>query len=127
MLRDLVQEVLGIRVAVVAVIVGGIIAGVVTSPVLAAASVSAFLIAETAHMFIYTGLRRRGLVRASIASSIVGLLLDSVIFVWLAFGQPEYILGQSLGKAWMVLVTLPVLVVLRNNLANASSSPRSRL
>jgi uncharacterized PurR-regulated membrane protein YhhQ (DUF165 family) len=113
-LRDIVQEGLGLTWAILAVLFGGLVSAVATSPVLALASVTAFLLAETSDLLVFTALRHRGLVLASIASSVIGLLLDSVIFVWMAFGEPEYIVGQSIGKAWMVLLTLPLLIALRN-------------
>lgn len=112
-LRDLVQEALGVLWAIVAVLIGGIIAVVIASPVLAMASVAAFLIAETADLLVFTKLRRRGLVFASVISSVIGLVLDSLIFVQIAFGDPTYIVGQSIGKAWMVLAALPLLIAIQ--------------
>ncbi|WHO20719.1 VUT family protein [Agrobacterium tumefaciens] len=112
-LRDLVQEALGIICAIVAVLIGGIIAAVIASPVLAMASVTAFLIAETADLLVFTKLRRRGLVLASVISSVIGLVLDSLIFVQIAFGDPTYIVGQSIAKAWMVLAALPLLIAIQ--------------
>ncbi|MER8709333.1 VUT family protein [Mesorhizobium sp. M1088] len=64
-------------------------------------------------LLVFTGLRRRGLVLASVASSVVGLLLDSVIFVQIAFGEPDYIVGQAIGKAWMVLTVAPLLIAMQ--------------
>lgn len=112
-LRDLVQEALGILWAIAAVLIGGIIAAIIASPVLAVASVVAFLIAETVDLLVFSRLRRRGLVLASVASSVIGLLLDSLIFVQIAFGNPAYIVGQSIGKAWMVLAALPLLIAIQ--------------
>jgi len=112
-LRDLVQEALGIFWAIAAVLIGGVIAAGIASPVLAMASVAAFLIAETADLLVFTRLRRRGLVLASVTSSVIGLLLDSLIFVQIAFGDPAYIVGQSIGKAWMVLAALPLLIAIQ--------------
>jgi uncharacterized PurR-regulated membrane protein YhhQ (DUF165 family) len=113
-LRDFVQEGLGLVWAIAAVLIGGGISGLSASPLLATASVTAFLLAEGTDLLVYTTLRRRGVVVASFASSVIGLLLDSIVFVWIAFGTPEYILGQSIGKSWMVLLTLPLLVALRH-------------
>jgi queuosine precursor transporter len=42
-----------------------------------------------------------------LASSVVGLVVDSVLFLWLAFGSLEYVTGQIVGKLWMVLLALP--------------------
>ena len=47
------------------------------------------------------------LVLAVLASSVVGLVIDSVLFLWLAFGSLDYVAGQIVGKLWMVLLALP--------------------
>ena len=41
------------------------------------------------------------------ASSLVGLVVDSMVFLWLAFGSLDFLPGQIIGKAWMVLLALP--------------------
>jgi uncharacterized PurR-regulated membrane protein YhhQ (DUF165 family) len=46
-------------------------------------------------------------VLAVLASSVVGLVADSILFLWLAFGGLDYLAGQILGKLWMVLLALP--------------------
>jgi uncharacterized PurR-regulated membrane protein YhhQ (DUF165 family) len=48
-----------------------------------------------------------------VASSAVGLIVDSIIFLWLAFGSLEFLLGQVVGKGWMVLLSIPLVYVLR--------------
>ena len=121
-LRDLVQEALGPILAIAAVLIGGVIAALIASPILALASVVAFLIAEMVDLVVFTGLRRRGLVLASVASSVVGLLLDSLIFVQIAFGNPAYIVGQSIGKAWMVLAALPLLIAIQRTRRSSAST-----
>ncbi len=50
---------------------------------------------------------------AVLASSAVGLVVDSVVFLYLAFGSLEFLLGQVLGKGWMVLAALPFIAWLR--------------
>src|SRR5262249_10285145 len=58
-------------------------------------------------------LARRGLIIAVVASGVVGLVVDSVVFLWLAFGSLEFLLGQIIGKAWMVLISVPCVAWLR--------------
>jgi hypothetical protein len=41
------------------------------------------------------------------ASSVVGLIASSIPFLWLAFGSLEFLAGQIIGNAWMVLLALP--------------------
>ena len=66
------------------------------------ASAAAFLLSETVDLAVFTPLQRKGLVLAAAASSAVGLVADSVVFLYLAFGSLEFMAGQILGKAWMV-------------------------
>src|SRR5690606_3649154 len=81
---------------------------------LVAASVAAFLLSELADFAVYTPLQRRGLIRAVIISSLVGLAVDSVVFLYLAFGSLDYLAGQVIGKAWMVLLSIPAIRLLRD-------------
>jgi uncharacterized PurR-regulated membrane protein YhhQ (DUF165 family) len=112
-LRDLVQRRLGIGWAVAAILIGGVIAWAVAPPALVLASVAAFLISEFADLMVYTPLQRRGLVLAVVASSMVGLVVDSVVFLQLAFGGLDYVWGQVAGKSWMVLAAIPFIHWLR--------------
>ena len=107
-LRDMVQRRLGRTVALVAIVAGAALSGAVAPPQLIVASASAFLLSELADFAVYTPLQSRGLVLAVLASSVVGLVVDSVLFLWLAFGSLEFLTGQILGKLWMVLLALPV-------------------
>jgi uncharacterized PurR-regulated membrane protein YhhQ (DUF165 family) len=66
-----------------------------------------------ADLGVYTPLQKRGLVLAVAASSAVGLVVDSVVFLFLAFGSLGYLPGQVIGKAWMVLLALPVVALIR--------------
>ena len=50
---------------------------------------------------------------AVLASSVVGLVVDSIAFLWLAFGSLDFLAGQVIGKAWMVLIALPFVHLLR--------------
>lgn len=106
-LRDLVQRRLGRGVAVGAIVAGAALSGAVAPTQLLVASATAFLLSELADFAVYTPLQSRGLVLAVLASSVVGLVADSVLFLWLAFGSLDYLAGQILGKLWMVLLALP--------------------
>lgn len=114
-LRDLVQRSLGVKWAAGAIIVGAGLSAFFAAPTLVMASAMAFLLSELADLAVYTPLQRKGLVLAVFASSVVGLILDSAIFLYLAFGSLEYIAGQIVGKAWMVLAALPVIHLIRKN------------
>ncbi|MBM3503910.1 MAG: VUT family protein [Alphaproteobacteria bacterium] len=108
-LRDLVQRRLGKWWSVGAILAGAVLSAAVAPPALVLASATAFLVSELADFAVYTPLARRGLVLAVFASSIVGLVVDSVIFLSLAFGNLDFLLGQVVGKAWMVVLALPLM------------------
>jgi queuosine precursor transporter len=112
-LRDLVQRRLGIGVVSAAIMVGAALSAVFAPPALVIASTLAFLLSEIADLAVYTPLARRGLVVAVVASSMVGLVVDSIVFLWLAFGSLEFLAGQVVGKAWMVLLSIPFVAWLR--------------
>jgi uncharacterized PurR-regulated membrane protein YhhQ (DUF165 family) len=107
-LRDLVQRRLGRVAALLAIVAGAVLSGAVAPPSLVLASTTAFFVSELADFLIYTPLQKRGLVVAVLASSLVGLVADSLLFLYLAFGSLEFLEGQVVGKAWMVLLALPI-------------------
>jgi queuosine precursor transporter len=113
-LRDLVQRRLGKLWVLGAILAGAALSGFVAPPALVAASVAAFLLSELADFAVYTPLQRRGLIRAVVASSVIGLAVDSVVFLYLAFGSLDYLAGQIIGKAWMVLLSIPAIRLLRD-------------
>lgn len=112
-LRDLVQRRLGVAYALGAIAIGAMMSGVVAPLPLILASTAAFLFSEIADFAVFTPLQKRGLIRAVFISSVVGLVADSLIFLWLAFGSLDFLAGQIVGKAWMVLLALPAIEWLR--------------
>lgn len=113
-LRDLVQRRLGRTWTIAAIAVGAALSGLVAPPALVAASVIAFLLSELADFAVYTPLARRRLVLAVLLSGLVGLVIDSLAFLYLAFGSLDFLAGQVVGKAWMVGLSLPVIRWLRD-------------
>jgi uncharacterized PurR-regulated membrane protein YhhQ (DUF165 family) len=112
-LRDLVQRRLGLAASSGAILCGAALSALLAPPALVIASAAAFLLSEFADLAVYTPLVRRGLVTAVVMSSVAGLIVDSIVFLWLAFGSLEFLLGQILGKAWMVLLSIPFVAWLR--------------
>jgi len=112
-LRDLVQRRLGTAISALAVLVGSGLSALYAPASLVVASATAFLLSEFADLAVYTPLARRRLVVAVIASSCAGLVVDSIVFLWLAFGSLEFLAGQVVGKAWMVLFSIPLVAWLR--------------
>jgi uncharacterized PurR-regulated membrane protein YhhQ (DUF165 family) len=90
-------------------VLGAILAGTVVSlllgtGIIALASAAAFLLSELADWAVYSPLRRRGFLTASVASNVVGSVIDSLIFLWIAFGSLAFLPGQVVGKLWVTLV-----------------------
>ena len=112
-LRDLVQRRLGVEFGIAAIIAGAAMSAGLAPTSLVLASAAAFLLSEFADFAVYTPLARRRLVAAVVASSTVGLVVDSIVFLWLAFGSLEFLLGQVIGKLWMVLLAVPFVAWLR--------------
>jgi hypothetical protein len=75
----------------------------VAPPALVVASVAAFVLAEVADLAVYTPLRKRQLGLAVMLSGLVGAVIDSAVFLWLAFGSLDFMAGQVVGKLWMSL------------------------
>src|SRR5260370_21939133 len=107
-LRDLVQRRLGVGVAVVAITVGASLSSVIAPTELVIASTVAFLMSEFADLAVYTPLARRRLVAAVVPSSMVGLVVDSVVFLSLALRSLHFLLGPIVGQAWVGLASIPV-------------------
>jgi queuosine precursor transporter len=97
-LRDAVHERLGVAWAVFGILLG--------------ASGAAFLASEIADLAVYAPLRRRRLYSAVLFSGIAGAVIDSAVFLWLAFGSLNFLAGQVVGKLWASLIALPLLASL---------------
>jgi uncharacterized PurR-regulated membrane protein YhhQ (DUF165 family) len=117
-LRDATQETLGRRWAVAAILVGAAVSALL-SPTLALASGLAFLVSEAADMGVYTPLRRRSWALAIAASNTVGLLIDSALFLWLAFGSLEFLAGQVAAKSYVMALSVALVALWRRRAVTA--------
>jgi len=108
-LRDIVHERLGAMWALGAIVVGAALSALLAPQTLVLASAVAFLLSEGADMAVYTPLRERRLMLAVLLSGIVGAVIDSAVFLWLAFGSLDFLAGQVIGKAWMTIAAVAVL------------------
>lgn len=108
-LRDMVQERFGSHAALAAIFAGAAVSAFLAPPALVLASAGAFLLSELADLMVYTPLRQRGLLVAVVASSLVGLVVDSALFLWLAFGSLDFLAGQIVAKTEMVALAALVL------------------
>ena len=112
-LRDLVQEEFGVKVAFAAVLIGAIFSYVLADPYIAIASFAAYALAETADLLVYSKLRQKSIEVAVFASGLVGSVIDSAVFLLIAFGSMQFIEGQILGKLWVSIVAIVVLKIIR--------------
>ncbi len=119
--RDLVQERLG-RLWTAAAILAGAVISAGVSPDFALASGVAFLTSELLDFAVYTPLRRRNWIGAVFASNTVGLVADSALFLWLAFGDLDFLAGQIVGKGWVTLLAVAFLWLLRRRFAPTPST-----
>jgi queuosine precursor transporter len=108
-LRDVVHRCLG-PWAVMAAILAGAALSLIVSPTFAVASAAAFLTSELMDLAVFTPLHRRSWLGAVIASNTVGLVVDSIVFLTLAFGSLQFLAGQVVGKAWVTAATVVLIV-----------------
>lgn len=114
-LRDSVQDGFGRWVTFLLIGVGAGLSFIVADPFIALASGVAFLVSETADLAIYTPLRERGYVRAAVASNVVGAVVDTFLFLWIA-GFPvvgDAVAGQMVGKLTVTAVVVAGVVGIR--------------
>ena len=100
LLRDAVQEAAGKAAVIVGILAGAALTYTI-SPGLAAASATAFLIAELADMAVYTPLRKLDWTVAVVASNVVGAVVDTFVFLHMA-GFPITASGVGSSPAKMI-------------------------
>ena len=85
-------------------IAGGVLLSfLLASPSLAAASAIAFALGELIDFAVYLPLSRRSLAAAVLGSGIAGAIVDSLVFLQIAFGSSMFWQGQVLGKLWIAV------------------------
>jgi len=115
-LRDVLQRRVGKRVTFGLILVGAALSALI-SPAVAVASGCAFLASESVDFGVFTLVEKHGLYRAVLASNAVSIVVDSVIFLSLAFGSLAYVEGQVIGKALATLAGLAALIVMNQRRA----------
>ena len=111
-LRDLLQDSVGRKWVIIAIVAGTAISFILSVPAIAFASAAAYFIAEMLDFAVYTPLREkarfggRKWTLAVILSNTVGAIADTVVFLGIAFGFgaiEDSILGQLVGKTWATI------------------------
>ncbi|OOC50873.1 MULTISPECIES: VUT family protein [Nocardiopsis] len=125
-LRDVAREKAGRGAVLLAIPVGTVLSYLMADPALAVASAFAFALAEGMDFIVYEPLRKRGFLIAMVGSNIIGIIVDSLIFLQFAFGSFDYLPGQILGKAWMTVAAVVILTLLRRIATRRDVVDRSR-
>ncbi|MFF1608861.1 VUT family protein [Amycolatopsis sp. NPDC058278] len=113
-IQDHVHEAFGPRGVAAAIGCGTGLPWLLGSPAATTASALAFLLSETIDAYIYARLmRRRSQALAMMGSNAAGLVVDSVVFVPLAFGTWAPLTGQVVSKAFATAIAVGVQAVAR--------------
>lgn len=102
-LRDLIQRSYGAIYSLFCIGVGTMLSVLVAPPSLVIASGLAFLLSELADFAVYTPLARRRFYWAVVLSCLAGSVVDSLLFLWVAFGSLDHLEGQVIGKIYAAL------------------------
>lgn len=109
--RNFTQQTLGRRFGFLAIVVGAALSAVISDRVslggvlpLPLASGVAFLLSESADALVWTRLRASGLwIGAMVTGEVAAQVIDSALFLVLAFGSVALLAGQVVGK-WETVV-----------------------
>lgn len=96
--RDGVHEAHGRRGAGALVLIGTALSALLAGPGIALASGVAFLVAEVLDLAVYDAVRRRSIALGVLLSGLVGSVVDSLLFLSLAFGSLAFLGPQVTGK-----------------------------
>ncbi|WP_331761102.1 VUT family protein (plasmid) [Nocardia sp. NBC_01377] len=111
-LRDGVHVLCGRTVALAALAVGAGVSYAIASPAVAMASAVAFTVGEFIDFAVFAWLAPRW-TRAVLFGGIAGAVVDSVLFLSIAFGSLTMFPGQVLGKMYAVAAASAVIGVRR--------------
>lgn len=95
--RDAIHRLAGQRAALLAII-AGVALSYFVNPAVATASALAFAFGELCDLAVYVPIARRNLPAAIVASGVVGGVIDTFVFLQLAFGSTQFWQGQVIGK-----------------------------
>lgn len=106
-LRDILQRLSNLWLSVIAVLIGSLINYLYLDPMLAIAGASAYFLSEITDTCVYTYLQKYNLIIAVFISAASGLVIDSIVFLYMAFHSFKFVEGQIIGKLLMVILSLP--------------------
>lgn len=129
-LRDIVHRILGRWIVVGCILAGCLLSYLVEANTqipggqvtVAVASAAAFLFSETSDLLVYSRIEEDSFVGAVAASNVVGAVVDSALFIYLAFGWSWALVeGQIVGKLLMTAAALPFVFMARKRLTPATA------
>ena len=120
-MRDWVQQMKGLAWALALIVIAGLLSyasgfifGYSTLQKVALASLAAFAVSEGIfETVIFTPLRKRNFTLAVALSATVGNAVDSVVFLWCAFGSLTFFAGNFVGKLEMIAIGVALTAVRR--------------
>ncbi len=118
-LRDILQRLSNVYISLIAVICGTFLSYLYVDPVLAVAGCGAYFLSEISDTVLYTMIQKYNLILAIIISSASGLIIDSLVFLHIAFHSYKYLLGQIIGKSLLVMICIPFIMLNRNLLSKS--------
>lgn len=113
-LRDTIQDQRGRAWVLWLIALGALLSFAVSPASIAVASMVAFAVSEVVDLTVYTPLRRRGYIRAAVASNLAGALVDTVLFLAIA-GFPVWaaLPGQIVAKGAVTLLAVLLVLTVR--------------
>lgn len=110
--RDLVQYGLGRVTMLTALAVGVLLSFLVADSSTAAASAAAFAASELIDFALFSWIAPRW-ARAVAFGGLAGAVVDSLLFLWIAFGSFAFLPGQVLGKMYGIAIATVVIAARR--------------
>lgn len=117
-LRDYVQWSLGKRWMLLALAIGAALSFLVAAPSIAVASLAAFTFSELADFGMFTWIAPRWAWAVGVGGAL-GALIDSMIFLSIAFGSLAFLPGQMVGKAYGIALAVVVITARRRRVVTA--------
>lgn len=103
----------GKSIAVAAILAGATVSLLIAPPALALASCLAFLSSELLDMAVFSRLEGQSFTGAVALSNVVSAVIDSAVFLLLAFGSLAFFPGQVIGKLLMTVLAMVIIVPVR--------------
>lgn len=111
-LRGITHDTLGRLQVLGATVVGALLSSLV-STAFALANGVALLVSELFDFAVYSPLCERNWLGAVALSNVEGLVVDAILFLWIAFGSLDFLDGQIVGKLWMAVLAVALLTIWR--------------